>query len=834
MAVLGYLWQQFWQRTCQASPADLKIKARSVMTNPPVSTYPDGRARLVFDVKSSHAKQQQQSKTRTERSGPHIHAVALLDNESLRLTLCRGKGLLIAHVVFDVHDISHYPVGHAFANGEHDYPLPCAEISDALNEISKSGNVTVRELLSKLRSHICQAMELQPVASLCEHVEDDLSEAAASAPTPCVAESLSSNYICGVDWGVLHRDFNEMVLAGCRPGYIAPGAKVSVAISTAIFLDALPAAALLTYDKKLLSPEQHITLVMANTSGRYPFLDPTCSDGSLQAPPTFQVGITATYKPQPACDTYYGVAPHYSDLEPFDMTPMLEDLLSGHFLSILHISLQYRLGWAGAEILHFQLRSISACSSLVIPPILATLQPYISQAEYEESCLLAPYKPILNPYIMHSTLSTGRLNLPLIAFGYLIRRLALGNRFCQVCHKGGKRDHEQQEPFMCDLSQCLHQCYSEWRGPSLEYEICSNPESVDLLVSMAYVAAHDMVLDPLPTGLNLRVARADPHTGASFMQDFDSLTYPDMCVAVRDLIACLPSIASMKAYLQSRPACDSSNVRLRDMLCYIPAASWTVLRWCVLSCRVKIEEVCNAEERVRNIGPEWRQFRVTLASPEAEFKFQQEVRHVQMYDYNAVVYPSLYALHGSPLHNWFSILHYGLWYKTIQHGRRYGHGIYLAKDASIAMNYAKFTPSEIQWANSAYNISQCMTLTEIVNQPRQFEYEYFTHGGPMTHVAQNIFVIQRCEWVICRYLFVRSTATRVSEDFGKVQPSTDEPSEHIPFVPIDPRHVLTLGGRAIAIPDYARKVAIDVKRWRMQYREGVYDDIDKQIFELRI
>lgn len=45
----------------------------------------------------------------------------------------------------------------------------------------------------------------------------------------------------------------------------------------------------------------------------------------------------------------------------------------------------------------------------------------------------------------------------------------------------------------------------------LQYEIRTNPETVDLLVSIAYTAAADQVLeDPLPIGMGLRVSVPDP------------------------------------------------------------------------------------------------------------------------------------------------------------------------------------------------------------------------------------------------------------------------------------------------------------------------------------
>jgi ubiquitin-conjugating enzyme E2 Q len=83
-------------------------------------------------------------------------------------------------------------------------------------------------------------------------------------------------------------------------------------------------------------------------------------------------------------------------------------------------------------------------------------------------------------------------------------------------------EYEVIKPYVCDSKLCAYQYYNLNRGPSLEvrslplhihsnlpgrqYEICHNTQTVDLLVSLAYCAAVEGVLDePLPIGLGLRV-----------------------------------------------------------------------------------------------------------------------------------------------------------------------------------------------------------------------------------------------------------------------------------------------------------------------------------------
>ena len=57
--------------------------------------------------------------------------------------------------------------------------------------------------------------------------------------------------------------------------------------------------------------------------------------------------------------------------------------------------------------------------------------------------------------------------------------------------------------------------------PSIQYEIRANPVTVDILVSLAYIAAAEGSLDsPLPVGMGLRVT---PRAGSSVPADWDGL-----------------------------------------------------------------------------------------------------------------------------------------------------------------------------------------------------------------------------------------------------------------------------------------------------------------------
>jgi hypothetical protein len=113
--------------------------------------------------------------------------------------------------------------------------------------------------------------------------------------------------------------------------------------------------------------------------------------------------------------------------------------------------------------------------------------------------------------------------------------------------------------------------------PSIQYEICHNLPTVDLLVSLAYSAAAGGVLeDPLPVNLGLRVkppkSSGTRMLGADGLCDFDTLdiagvtvfffllqthTHPrtgigQKRVAIAELIDSLPAVGCVVTLVDSR------------------------------------------------------------------------------------------------------------------------------------------------------------------------------------------------------------------------------------------------------------------------------------------
>ncbi|KAI9791218.1 MAG: hypothetical protein M1816_004210 [Peltula sp. TS41687] len=97
------------------------------------------------------------------------------------------------------------------------------------------------------------------------------------------------------------------------------------------------------------------------------------------------------------------------------------------------------------------------------------------------------------------------LSFPLLGMQFVFRHLVRCTEFCLVCHCKVSSTTEALKPYVCDKPLCLYQYMTLGFGPSLEYEIRSQPEVVDLLVSFCYAAARRFRLTSLPMGMGLMV-----------------------------------------------------------------------------------------------------------------------------------------------------------------------------------------------------------------------------------------------------------------------------------------------------------------------------------------
>ncbi|KZT05739.1 uncharacterized protein LAESUDRAFT_726677 [Laetiporus sulphureus 93-53] len=824
------------------------------------STNLRGRKRFLADLEAVQ-------RASIEHRGLRLTDIQLGEEEgTFNCRVSRTGGVHVLSLNFLVSDTSEYPSDHVLFCYSSDEPVP-EQFKEAIDEIPRQGALSLRHTLDGLLTTFAKILNREP-HSVDEEEDQDEEEDVDGIFEDYDTYSednlgITAKNKSNIDMNLMQRDFNEMIVWNYRPGYISFGTDefiLSVSLPVVALTRDIPARALMAWDRRLLSQSQHLTMLISGMRGTYPVLErdgilhPEASmrDAILQ----FRVGLTPNYKPtkQDAMDavrvfrmkqevqnlksnskaqtasavgapvSYDGddasenndeePQPDPSTFQSFSLSASLESLMNDYFLRVMQLRLKYDLGWAGAEMLCWQAEKMQQRPE----DALNFVWMHVRAADEQEAVLQQSYN--LPPDPLLSGQSDGHINLPLLAFCYLIRRLMLCSRYCIVCHDRLNTEYETLKPYVCDSRLCTYQYYFLNRGLSLEYEIRANPEVVDLLVSLAFVAAREGALDnPLPIGMGLRVANPGgaPTGEPDSLCDFDTLTLPQMQSAIANLIQTLPPIADVKKFLDKHDTIGKAKPRLHDMNPQTPSAAWLVLRWCIASCTAHVEEL-SPVDCIQGIDSTWRQFRFSIGAPDVEARFKTALKAAQNQDPNALDYPALYAFHGSPLKNWHSIIRHGLWYKTIANGRAYGDGVYFSKEGSLSMQtYARTSTS--CWSNSSIGAQQCCALAEIVNLPQQF-------------VRTNpFFVVKDTEWIMCRYLLVKSASN--TEEVPEDNTETEVEQEVIPFVPLDPRHPITMSTASIRIPDPSYKLVklLEVRQQEQSDAMDLFDEDDMRVFD---
>ncbi|KAK0467149.1 uncharacterized protein EV420DRAFT_1507476 [Desarmillaria tabescens] len=788
-----------------------------------------------------------------------------------------------------VDDTSEYPKNHTVFCYSSDSELD-ARTTELVNEIATSPARPIVDTLERFLTSLA-GKKYQEVDMEDEDDSGDEEYVGMEYDDDYAAMSKVSTY----SRSKLQRDFIDAVGTGYRPGFIPFGGDdfcLTISLPVITLSKAIPPRALMAWDRRLLSRSQHLTLLISGHRGMYPSLS---SDGSYSSAARragvqlkFQVGLCGGYKPSTvnakeavrryglvlqdaedelriqkekelaaAMSFYDGdvdmdeevVVPVVPEVDieeeddegrfdKFSLSSSLESLLDRSFLKVVRLRRQFDLGWAGAELLFSEIEK----SQMTAEDVYRFRTKEIKAAEKEEQKLnrTLPHDPL------RGLGKSEDINLPLTAFSYLIRRLTLCTRYCIVCHNKLTTDFEALKPYVCDSKLCAYQYYSLNHGPSLEYEIIHNPQTVDLLVSLTYSGAAEGVLDePLPIGMGLRVPIPDkslivhPSTlrGAGYpgafpgtvfetpslstprrepvadnhgLCDFDDLDILQMRASIAAMLNTLPTVEEMKKHLERKVKPGKSKPKLRELDPTVLPAAWQILRWCVASCTAYLEPIISGAELITNLDPSWRQFRFSVGAPDAEAKFQAAVTQSQATNANAVKYPSLFAFHGSPLRNWHSIIRHGLWYKQVANGRAYGNGVYLAKDGQISMGHYAAGNSTM-WRKSKICPNACVALAEVVNLPEKF-------------VSSNpYFVIADTTWIVCRYLLVKCPAEATA--------TASVVDKTIPFVKLDPKHPLTLSSSKISIPEpgYTINLLLQDRQRDLVVQEP--DEEDQRIFD---
>ncbi|KAI8672201.1 hypothetical protein LRP88_03284 [Fusarium phalaenopsidis] len=242
-------------------------------------------------------------------------------------------------------------------------------------------------------------------------------------------------------------------------------------------------------------------------------------------------------------------------------------------------------------------------------------------------------------------------------------------------------------------------------------------------------------------------------------KDIDELQTADRDYNLIQLTRMIPSVEEMRSYLVERPGSSLSlwkgmNNSTLALLNWIVASnrSFIVQDGLIPNSQSPAGGAADSPSIVQGMGAGWMQFRFAQGSPEKEEAFFKELTKLKEIGGQPKTHPSLFAWHGSPLENWHSIIRTGLDFSTTLHGRAYGNGVYLSKEFSTSQGYTMGGVhgshlSSSAWPNSRLNISNAISMCEIVNDPARYVS------------TQPHFVIDKIEWIQCRYLFVRVNAS---------------------------------------------------------------------------
>jgi ubiquitin-conjugating enzyme E2 Q len=210
-------------------------------------------------------------------------------------------------------------------------------------------------------------------------------------------------------------------------------------------------------------PNQYLTLMISGFHGSYPALSSTGQVVSGFAKLRFYVGLsdgkpskevveslTRSYglkeeevyvpEPEPEIPEYDPDDPDTWEipekeptpepeltLEPgrfdkFSLSTSLNSLLNDSLLSLIQLRLKFGIGWAGAEVLLAE----QTARQVPAESIFESLAHQIHMADEEEKGIaLLP----VDPFLRHSQAGGNDLNLPLVAYSYLLRRFLVSFLF---------------------------------------------------------------------------------------------------------------------------------------------------------------------------------------------------------------------------------------------------------------------------------------------------------------------------------------------------------------------------------------------------------------------
>lgn len=681
-----------------------------------------------------------------------------------------------------------------------------------------------------------------------------------------------------------------------------------------------------------LEPQQYFAVLIKFQSG-CPTTDVVKNEPTLSGSTEVRLGLCSSYKPndKSAMDAFAEAAAptresqanslHSStNLQPLFIGGPLHELFRSRFARVLKFREAYRLSWSGAEqLVHDTQGAITD---------LGDMSKYDTTIHQVDRALPAI---VMRDVIAERSVQLEHCPFPLVAIQFALRHFVRCTEFCLVCHCNSGSTFEALKPYVCSKPLCLYQYMGLGFGPSIEWEILSQPYVIDLLVSFCYEQAQTGKLKDFPIGIDLKVPMLPkfmdafvmsgigthrpahqpstiaqtsaplqaphrvPYNGHknellfpaldkskghglrkgdfivlvedgkppdliyhqveevslpsvklglplrisetkgngrniversdvfqdidcyTFSHNFDELSDDYKCKAIISLLDTLPPVKEMRQYLKTRSVGQDSSLRQwRERM--VPSAL-NVLRWIIASnrsCIMQVDTLLDDNKLADSVDysmdrisgmDDYMQFRFAQGAPDKEQRFVDCVKE----ETGNNAFPTLFAWHGSPLHNWHSIIREGLHFRDTVHGRAFGHGVYMSPHAGTSSGYigGHWKGSYSGWPNSELKVSSAMSLNEVVNNTSKF-----VSSSPH-------YVVAETDWIQTRYLLVKTTAAHTK---GSHLHSTQ-------MIRQDPNHTATgISSREVQIPITAvaksrrPAQAVNVPQKRKTLASGLLDD----------
>lgn len=251
---------------------------------------------------------------------------------------------------------------------------------------------------------------------------------------------------------------------------------------------------------------QHYLVLMIRFQDGYRTLEQVKEDNVLEGKTEMRVALCEHYKPTlddalavfnqvqlggPASQSQSKAT--MGSLEPLFIAGPLNSLLRERFTKIVKFRESCAFTWFSAENFVNDIQGKSFSINDVVGEY-ATLEDVAGRT----------LPPIVQADAMAGALLKD-ISLPLVAMQFVLRHFVRCTEFCLVCHCKVEDTFEALKPYVCSKPLCLYQYMALGFGPSIEWEILSQPYVVDLLISFCYVAARQGRLKDFPVGIDLKV-----------------------------------------------------------------------------------------------------------------------------------------------------------------------------------------------------------------------------------------------------------------------------------------------------------------------------------------